>query len=523
MANTGCFSEKYDVIVIGGALAGMSAAMKLAKNGSKVLILERHNLPGGVATSFLRSGIEMEATLHEMMSIGPVTAPLFIREYLNDEMGIDFDWLRVPEAYRFVAKGDNIDITLHAGKDDKGVYIAAGEIEKAYPGTGDKVDRLLKLCEEVYNSTLYLNDHTLSKIQLLKNHEGLAKTAGYTALEVMDSFGLPEAVKSILSAYWIYVGQPVSSLPFTIYAFLMGDYMLGGSYVLRGYSHELAVKMAKKCMELGVQIEYGQNVEKILVKDGKVQGVRTAKGDEIKAPYVISAPYQETVYKKMIEPASEVPEKALKLVNARKMSVSVFSIILLLDEEPEKLGIKDYSVFSSEGHFDNDKIWADNHKLGGWDYLTTICLNYANPEGVPPGMTSLSITNLPLPESFFGVSADEYHAVKRKIALEMIERVERTLGYKIQGHIVDLEIEAPMTNARFTGDYQGGVYGYQHCMEDSIVARLDAYPKEHYIHGLTWGASHALTGDGMAININNGRIAAKVVQAWIDEEGKAGK
>ena len=80
------YRDHYDVIVIGGALAGMSCAMKLASEGKSVLILERHNLPGGVATSFVRSGVEMEATLHEMMSIGPADHPLFMRKYL-EEMG----------------------------------------------------------------------------------------------------------------------------------------------------------------------------------------------------------------------------------------------------------------------------------------------------------------------------------------------------------------------------------------------------------------------------------------------------
>ena len=64
------YKEHYDVIVIGGALAGMSAALSLAKQGKSVLILERHNLPGGVATSFVRGGVEFEPRLHEMISIG---------------------------------------------------------------------------------------------------------------------------------------------------------------------------------------------------------------------------------------------------------------------------------------------------------------------------------------------------------------------------------------------------------------------------------------------------------------------
>ena len=65
------YKDHYQVIIIGGALAGMSAALQLQAKGVKdILILEKHNLPGGLATDFVRNGIEIEATLHEMMSIG---------------------------------------------------------------------------------------------------------------------------------------------------------------------------------------------------------------------------------------------------------------------------------------------------------------------------------------------------------------------------------------------------------------------------------------------------------------------
>ena len=126
--------------------------------------------------------------------------------------------------------------------------------------------------KQVYESVLYLNEHTISKLETLKNHEALAKTAGYSAKEVIDRMSphMRREVKQILSAYWIYVGQPMSSMPFTIYSFLMSDYMLGGSFVARGFSHEMSVAMAERCMTLGVQMEFGQTVEKILVKNGHV-------------------------------------------------------------------------------------------------------------------------------------------------------------------------------------------------------------------------------------------------------------
>jgi phytoene dehydrogenase-like protein len=130
------------------------------------------------------------------------------------------------------------------------------------------------------------------------------------------------------------------------------------------------------------------------------------------------------------------------------------------------------------------KFWKQGKKLGGWDYLTTICLNFANPEGVPKGMTSLSITNLPLPECFDGVTADNYFAVKRKYAGEMIDQVSRRLGVNLRDHIAEIEIETPVTISHYTSDYRGGIYGYQHNMQNSIVARLADIERTTYIRGL---------------------------------------
>lgn len=506
------YKDKYDVIVIGGALAGMSAAMKLASEGKDVLVLERHNLPGGMATSFVRDGIEIEATLHEMMSIGPKEKPLFIREYL-DEMGVDINWLRVPEAYVFQSPEDGIDIELHAGRRDDGTWICADEIEAQYPGSKDDVNALFEIMKQVYESVLYMNEHTVSKLETLKNHEALAKTAGYSAKEVIDDMfpNMKKEVRQILAAYWIYVGQPLSTLPFTIYSFLMADYFLGGSYVARGFSHEMSLAMCERCLDLGVQMEFGQEVEKILVKDKKVYGVRTARGDEIHADFIASAPYPNTVYGKMIEPQSEVPTIARQYANAMPMGVSCFSVILLLDATPEELHIPAYSVFSAETSMDTDKFWAQGKQLGNWDYLTSICLNFANPDAVPEGMTSLSITNLPLPECFKDVTADNYFETKRRIASQMIDQVSSHLGVNLKDYIYDVEIETPVTISHYTSDYLGGIYGYQHSMTNSVVARLEDVARDQYIGGLVACASHQLVGDGMACNINNGKIAAKII------------
>ena len=56
---------KYDVIIIGGGLGGLTAGSKLAKDGKKVMLVEQHNIPGGCATTFKRRGYTMDVGLHE--------------------------------------------------------------------------------------------------------------------------------------------------------------------------------------------------------------------------------------------------------------------------------------------------------------------------------------------------------------------------------------------------------------------------------------------------------------------------
>ena len=46
--------EKYDLIVIGAGNGGLMTACRASQLGLKTLVVEKHNLPGGAATSFVR-------------------------------------------------------------------------------------------------------------------------------------------------------------------------------------------------------------------------------------------------------------------------------------------------------------------------------------------------------------------------------------------------------------------------------------------------------------------------------------
>ncbi|MBP5156046.1 MAG: NAD(P)/FAD-dependent oxidoreductase [Clostridia bacterium] len=517
------FDESYDVVVIGGALAGLASALTLAKKGKKVLVLEQHNLPGGVATSFVRGGVEIEATLHEMMSIGPRECPLKIRNFF-DEMGVDIEWLRVPDAYRFIDGKTGLNALIHPGTHGdfetpaKEMADACGE-----PGAYEKILALLQLCSRVYDSVNVLSVTHMSKVQMLLKHADFVKTAGYSAKEVIDSFSLPQKAVDILSAYWIYVGDVLENLPFTVWAVLMADYLGYGSYVPKKFSHEMALKMAESAAGMGAQVEFGVRVDKILVSDGHVEGVRLANGEEVKARYVVCSAYPDKAYTQMIEPASAVPAGAVKFVNAKTLGVTCFSVVLLLDGNPEDLGIKDYSTFYAPNGMDLGKIFDEYATEGPYNYITSICTNLANPGCTPDGTCVYSITALPRPEGWLGVTEENYEELKRKNAEYFIEAESKRLGVNLKDHILEIVIESPVTVAHYTGAYRGSIYGYMHTMDDHIVARLQMSEKDNFIQGLSFAGAHQISGDGMGPAVTNGLKGAKIILDMMEEDERGGR
>src|SRR6201746_507715 len=56
---------RYDVVVIGAGLGGLTAGAVLARAGRKVLVIERSNSVGGAASSYQSGDWFVEGTLHE--------------------------------------------------------------------------------------------------------------------------------------------------------------------------------------------------------------------------------------------------------------------------------------------------------------------------------------------------------------------------------------------------------------------------------------------------------------------------
>ena len=96
--------EKYDTIVIGSGIAGLTTAAFLSKEGKSVLVLERHYTAGGFTHVFKRKGYEWDVGVHY---IGEVQRPNStirrIFDYISDgklqwaDMGRVYDRIIIGE------------------------------------------------------------------------------------------------------------------------------------------------------------------------------------------------------------------------------------------------------------------------------------------------------------------------------------------------------------------------------------------------------------------------------------------
>lgn len=140
--------KQYDIIVIGAGNGGLAAAAYAAKAGKKTLLVERHNIPGGCATSFRRGRFEFEPSLHELAGFGTKEQPQEVgRIFQNVEANVTM--LQVPDAFRVII--DGADYRLPTGRVD-----FCNAMEEYVPGCKKSVEDFFGLADECAQAIQYL-------------------------------------------------------------------------------------------------------------------------------------------------------------------------------------------------------------------------------------------------------------------------------------------------------------------------------------------------------------------------------
>lgn len=489
--------KNYDVIVIGAGNGGLSAALTVLTKGKTCLVLEKHNIPGGFATSFIRGRFEFEASLHQFNGIGTKDNPGSSGK-LFDSLGVSkyINWVQLKEAYRLIIPSENIDVTVPFGVEN---VIKVGD--KLCPDGGKYVKDFFEIAGNITDAMGYLSEtHGKPDPKVLQSkYLNYLTTCSYSFKEVMDKLNYPPIIRKMLSAYWCYIGSSEEDVSFVHIANVINSYIRKGASVPTFRSHGLSLSFEKRIHELGGDIYFNSEVNKILTdENGKIKGVKLKSGQEYYASHIIADCSPHTVFATMMEPKA-IPEKALKLANYRKLAAKGFTLFLGLNKSPEELGIKEHSYFIYCSG-DNVKVFNEMGKLPHAAGQATVCLNNALPDCSPKGTTILYMTTLFTSDNdgWNKVSEKDYVKVKNEMANKIIKQFEEATGVNLHDYIEEIAVASPVTYARYCLQPQGTIYGYYSQYDDGLMHRIQMVNEDAIVPGLRFTGGYAERLDGFS-------------------------
>ncbi|MEN2999290.1 MAG: NAD(P)/FAD-dependent oxidoreductase [Acidilobaceae archaeon] len=288
----------YDAAVIGGGHNGLVAACYLAKHGLKVGLFEKNSFVGGMAAS-------PEAWEGFRVPLGAYTLSLFSRSVAK-ELGLFERGLKLipkePGMTVFLPGGRTISSWSEQERAKKEISAFSQRDAESYVRWSREWELVAEVLDYIYSSppssvpeALELANRAArfaSSFGLRSLVDDLPRLLLSPASKLLDEFFESEEVKALLVEDAL-VGELVSpSSPAS--SFVLAHHYMGNitgkrgqwAYVAGGIG-ALSELLAQRCRELGVDIHLGAAVEEIVVKDGKVAGLRV-NGKLVESQRVVS-------------------------------------------------------------------------------------------------------------------------------------------------------------------------------------------------------------------------------------------
>jgi all-trans-retinol 13,14-reductase len=446
--------ERYDVIVIGAGIGGLTSGALLAKEGLSVLVAEQYSKPGGYCTSFRRKGFTFDAGFDGF--VGAERGGMFYR--ILEELGLkdDIEFIELATHARII--GSDYDVPMMPPE------ALAGELKRMFPGEGTSIDAFVRDCKAVLSETLALAEPAPDllgfwgkmglMIKFLFKSPKVRRYGGKSIRQALTmSFQQPK-LRAILGSVVDYDPGWAATSPMLLLGFTAFQYPKGGAQAL-------ADVLARGVTKHGGDLALRTAVRKIVVKDGKAAGVELADGKMVSSRWVISNADGRQTFLKLIGEQHLKPKFVGELKKAR-LTDPVFLVSLGVDINLKASGFDGTTIVYNRS--DNvDDLWSgDPERCSLWIMMHSL----RDPSQAPEGMATVQLMT-PFPYNYMGywkretdgTRGKEYAELKQALADKLITAAEAIIP-QLSQHIVCKDIATPLTFERYTLNSEGASHGW---------------------------------------------------------------
>ncbi|MDE1549560.1 phytoene desaturase family protein [Jeotgalibaca caeni] len=374
--------KQKTIIVIGGGLGGLSAAISLAQQGFQVSLYEKNDHLGGKLNRLEQDGFGFDLG-PSILTMPHIFEKLFIasnrkmEDYIKIER-LDLEWRS------FFPDGTTIDLYGDFAK-------MAAENPLLTEKDMEEYQTFLDYAKTIYDATQtgYFDKGLDSTMEILRHH-GMVK-----ALKDFDYFtSMYDAIAKRVSnpklrdmlAYFIkYVGSSPYDAPAVLNMMIYMQHKQGIWYVPGGM-HHIADGMVKLAKELGVQFYNGQQVVKLEKENKNIKAAVLEDGTILEADYFVSNMEVIPAYQQLLDEEPEYTEKLEK-----KFEPASSGFVLHLGVKKEYPQLAHHNFFFSNASEDNFNQNFHDHKLPEDPTIYLVNVNKTDPSQTIPGHENIKI------------------------------------------------------------------------------------------------------------------------------------